>query len=70
MGPQKAAWAIAHKLLRLIWKILRYGTEYQEYGTLLQDPQAVKRQRIRLTAALRKLGYAVTLTPLPVPGQT
>jgi len=68
LGPQKAAWAIAHKLVRLIWKILRHGTEYQEYGPLLLDPQAVKRQRLRHTAALRKLGFSVTLTPLG--GQT
>jgi hypothetical protein len=68
-GPQKAAWAIAHQLLRLIWTILKHGATYREYGPLLQDPNAVKRQRIRLTAALRKLGYAVTLTPLPVPEQ-
>jgi transposase len=67
LGPQKAAWAVAHKLLRLIWKILRHETEYHEYGPLLQDPQAVKRQRIRHTAALRKLGFAVTLTPLSTP---
>jgi len=68
LGPQKAAWAIAHKLLRLIWKILRHGTEYQEFGPLLQDPQAIKRQRQRHTAALRKLGFVVTLTPLPSKG--
>jgi transposase len=63
LGPQKAAWATAHKILRLIWKVLKQGVRYQEYGTLPLDPKAVKRQQQRHTAALRKLGFKVTLTP-------
>jgi transposase len=64
LGVQKAAWAVAHKLLRLIWKILRLGVRYQERGPLIMDPQAAKRLRLRHTRALRKLGFAVTLIPL------
>jgi hypothetical protein len=41
----------------------RCGVRYQERGTLPQDPKAVKRLRLRHTAALRKLCYTVTLTP-------
>jgi transposase len=62
LGPQKAAWAIAHKILKLIWKVLKQGVRYQEHGTLPLDPKAVKRLRQRHTAALRKLGFTVTLT--------
>jgi transposase len=63
LGPQKAAWAIAHKILRLIWKVLQQGVRYQEHGTLPTDPKALKRLRLRHTAALKKMGYEVTLTP-------
>jgi transposase len=64
LGAQKAAWAIAHKLLKLIWKMLRHQVEYKEQGSLLLDAAAVKRQRRRLTTALNKLGFAVTLTAI------
>jgi hypothetical protein len=63
LGAQKAAWAIAHKVLKLIWKVLRQGVRYHERGTLPLDPKAAKRLRLRHTAALKKLGYMVTLTP-------
>jgi transposase len=63
LGPRKAAWAIAHKVLKLVWKVLKQGVRYQERGTLQQDAKAAKRLRLRYTAALRKLGYTVTLTP-------
>ncbi len=63
LGPQKAAWAIAHKILKLIWKVLKQGVRYQERGTLPTDPKAVKRLRLRHIAALKKLGFEVTLTP-------
>jgi transposase len=62
LGAQKAAWAIAHKILRLIWKLLRHHANYQERGPLLLDPKAVKRARNRHLRALQKLGFQVTLT--------
>ena len=63
LGAQKAVWAIAHKVLKLIWRVLKWGVCYQERGTLPLDPKAAKRLRLRHTAALKKLGYIVTLTP-------
>lgn len=65
LGPQKAAWAVAHKILRLIWKLLHQGVEYQERGPLSTDPKAVKRAIDRHARALRRLGMQVTLTPMP-----
>ena len=62
LGAQKAAWAIAHKILRLIWRLLRHNANYQERGPLLLDPKAVKRARNRHLRALQKLGFQVTLT--------
>ena len=58
-----AIWAIAHRLGRLAWIILHQGVHYIEKGEET-TPQARKRRRQKLTQALRKLGYAVTLTPL------
>ena len=62
LGPQKAAWAIAHKILRLIWRLLRHNANYQERGPLLLDPKAARRARNRHLRALQKLGFQVTLT--------
>jgi transposase len=58
-----AIWAIAHRIGRLAWKILHQGVAYIEKGEET-TPQARKRRRQKLTQALRKLGYAVALTPL------
>ena len=32
LGYQQAIWAIAHRLCRLIWKILHQGVRYDEKG--------------------------------------
>jgi|SRR5580765_2356285 transposase len=71
LGYQSAIWAIAHRLCRLIWKILHDGVQFIEQGTEA-DPK-VRKQRARILArALRKLGYDVAITPLnstmPEPG--
>jgi hypothetical protein len=68
-----AIWAVAHRIGRLAWIILHQGVRYIEKGEE-PTPQARKRRTQKLTQALRKLGYAVTLTPLnpgpqPVPGR-
>ncbi len=64
LGAKKAVWAVAHKILRLIWKLLHHQTEYEERGPLINDPAALKRAIRRHTSALRKLGLDVTVTPL------
>jgi hypothetical protein len=62
---QEAIWAIAHRLCRLIWKILHEGARYEE-----RDPAvSAKSKRIRtakMIRELRKLGYNVIepITPL------
>lgn len=58
-----AIWAVAHRLGRLVWKILHQQVRYVEQGEET-NPRARKRRTQKLTQALRKLGYAVTLTPL------
>jgi len=62
LGYKGAIWAIAHRLGRLLWKILHDGVAYVEQGTET-NPAARKRRAQKLANALRKLGYQVTLTP-------
>ncbi len=64
-----AIWVVAHRLARLVWKILHEGVEYIEQGQE-SDPRVKQRRARRLAQALRNLGYAVTLAeihPGPVP---
>lgn len=63
LGYKKAVWAIAHRMCRLIWKLLHEGVRYVELG-ILTNPIASKRRRNKLVAELRKLGYQVEVTPL------
>jgi len=63
MGYNKAIWAIAHRLCRLIWKVLHDGVHYVEHG-LPPSPIALKRRRQRLVTQLRRIGYQVELIPL------
>src|SRR5713226_4189835 len=63
LGYQSAIWAIAHRLCRVVWKILHEGVPFIEQGTE-PDPQAKKRHARRLAQALRKLGYKVAITPI------
>jgi len=64
LGYQQAIWAIAHRLCRLIWKILHQGVRYDERG-----PAVSQRSRGARTAKmireLRSLGYNVELTGNP-----
>lgn len=62
LGVKSASWAMAHRLLRVIWKVLHSKVSYIERGIL--DVQALQRRRKRYVQQLRKLGFAVTLTPL------
>jgi transposase len=60
LGYKGAIWAIAHRLSRLVWKILHDGISYVEQGEET-NPRAKKRRAQKLAQALRKLGYNVTL---------
>jgi transposase len=62
LGYQSAIWAVAHRLCRVVWKILQEGVRCIEPG-LEPDPKAKMRHARRLAQALRKLGYQVTITP-------
>lgn len=69
LGYKGAIWVVAHRLARLAWKILHDGVSYTEQGQET-NPRAKQRRAQKLTQALRKLGYSVTLTqinPGPAP---
>ena len=73
LGYNGAIWAVAHRLARLVWKILHEGVSYIEQGEPT-TPKARKRRAQHLAKALRDLGYAVTLAevtpqPIAIPGE-
>jgi transposase len=69
LGYKGALWAVAHRLCRLVWKILHDQVRYIEQGSET-NPQAKKRRAQKLTNALRKLGFNVAITPIATPPGT
>jgi len=60
----KAIWAVAHHLCRVIWKVLHDGVRYEERGGR-RNPKADKRRAARLTRELKSLGYTVRKAAAP-----
>lgn len=67
LGPQKAIWAVAHRLCRLIWKILHTGARYCEQGARISHPKVLRRRQQYIIAEFRKLGFQVHFTALAQP---
>lgn len=69
LGYQAAIWAIAHKLCRLVWKILHDRVHYVERGQE-SDPRVQRRRATKMVQALRRMGYRVEISSLnPQPTQ-
>jgi transposase len=64
-GHHKAVWAVAHRMCRIIWKILHQGVAYEERGQQ-PNPQALRQRTRKLVRDLRRLGYQVELTPFNI----
>ena len=62
LGYQSAVWAIAHRLCRLVWKILHEGIRYIEQGTE-SEPRLLIYRAQSLAKQLRKFGYNIHITP-------
>src|ERR1035441_9216142 len=62
LGYQSAVWAIAHRLCRLVWKILHEGIRYIEQGIEYEPKLLIHRAR-SLAKQLRKFGYNVQISP-------
>jgi len=65
LGTQKAAWAVAHYQIRIVWKVLHDGVPYRRPDTEAVTQRARVARAKRALAELRKLGYAVSITPPP-----
>ena len=64
LGYVKAIWAVAHRLSRIVWKILHQGATFVEYGQL-GTPEVQKRRARKLVPALKRLGYTVQISRTP-----
>ena len=64
LGHAQAIGAIAHRLCRLIWKILHEGVRYDERGPAVSAETKKVRAR-KMIRELRSLGYRVELLPAP-----
>lgn len=62
LGHAQAIWAIAHRLCRLIWKILHQGVHYEERGPQVNRRRA-QRRAAKMIRELRSLGYRIE--PIP-----
>ena len=64
-GKKRAAVAVAHTILTIIYNILRTGRPYDELGGNFFDERDRERIARRQVARLERLGYRVTLAPVP-----
>jgi transposase len=64
LGHAQAIGAIAHRLCRLIWKILHQGIRYEERGPAV-SVEAKKVRARKMIRELRTLGYRVELLQAP-----
>jgi len=64
LGFKQAIWAIAHRLCRLIWKILHQGVRYDERGPAVSQKSRGARTA-KMIRELRSLGYHVDLPVNP-----
>ena len=62
LGYRQALWAIAHRLCRVVWKILHERVSYIEHGAE-RDPKARQQRARTLLRSLRQLGYKVEIPP-------
>jgi transposase len=66
LGHAQTIGVIAHRLCRLIWKILHEGVRYEELGPTIHQ-QSKHHRAARMIRELRSLGYRVELVNPPSP---
>ncbi len=64
-GKNRAAVAVAHTILVIIYHLLMEETEYQDLGAQYFDQRNREAVERRLVRRLEQLGYTVALTPAP-----
>jgi transposase len=65
-GMKKAAVAVAHRLLKVVYLMIRDGGVYRERGGDYFDCRNPARTAKKLTRRLEKIGFQVALTPRPI----
>src|SRR5665213_2742478 len=67
-GPMKALVALEHAMLIAIWNMLQTGEIYTDPGGDFYTRRNPEQAKNRAVDQLRRMGYAVTLQPLPAAG--
>ena len=67
LGAPKAITATAHKLACLIYRILRFGTEYVDRGQDYYERRYQHHLLSHLTRRAKQLGYTLVKTEGPSP---
>jgi len=62
-GKKRALLAVGHRLLVILYHMLKYDREYQDLGADYFDRLEPERLRRYLVKRLERLGYQVSLTP-------
>jgi transposase len=65
-GLKKAAVAVAHRILTIIWRIVRDGGVYEERGGDYLDRRNPERAARKLTKRLEHIGFEVALKRRPI----
>jgi len=64
LGYVKAVWAIAHRICKIVWNVLRKGARFTEFSEA-RNPRAVQHAINHHLKALRRLGYSIPLVSQP-----
>jgi transposase len=64
-GKKRAAVAVAHSILVIMYHMIRHGTQYVERGSTYFDQLNPQRTQKWLVKRLEQLGFSVSLSPLP-----
>jgi hypothetical protein len=62
-----AAWAVAHRVAKVIWLLLHNGVEYQEKGPAPANPRLLARKMRRLLQECARAGLDAKSLPQTVP---
>ena len=54
-----AAWAVAHRIGKVVWLLLKKGVEYEEKGSAIPNPRTLQRKLRRLMADFARAGIDV-----------
>jgi transposase len=54
-----AAWAVAHRIAKIVWLLLHEGVEYKERGSAVLSPRTLQRKLKRLVKEFAKAGIDV-----------